>query len=102
MMEALAGCGVPREAGMLAAQNASVATTMPAGDDAVRAQLAAQADAWGNLSGLMHKNVFGGITGVDARFVELVDETAAIAKRQRDLISQGKDDPAFDRQALER
>jgi hypothetical protein len=99
---ALGACGVPRQAGVLAAQCAAVATTAPADDTAVRQQLAAQDAAWANLAQLLQQQQFGGITGVDPQFIQLVDQTAALAKRQHDLITQNQDDPAFDRQALQR
>jgi hypothetical protein len=96
----LAACGVPREAGQLAAQE-SAAATMPADDAGVRQRLQEEADAWGTLSGLLRKREFGGITGVDAGFVQLVQQTAALAKRQNDLITQHQDDAAANRESLQ-
>ncbi|HVX83681.1 MAG TPA: hypothetical protein VH253_02580 [Phycisphaerae bacterium] len=98
---AVAGCGLPREAGRLAATEAASATTMPADDAGVRAALVAQDGAWQSLSGLAGKQEFGGITGVDARFTELVRRAAAFSARQRTLIEAGQDDPAADRAALQ-
>ncbi len=98
----LVACGVPREAGTLAAATAAANTTIPATDDAVRQQLISQDAAWSNLAALLQRHEFGGITGVDQNFIHLVRETAAIAKRQHDLIDQQKDDPAFNRQSLDR
>jgi hypothetical protein len=96
----LAACGVPREAGQLAAQEAAAAT-VPGDDAAVRQRLQAEADTWGTLSGLLQKRELGGITGVDAGFVQLVQQTAALAKRQNDLIGQHQDDAAMNRESLE-
>jgi hypothetical protein len=96
----LAACGVPREAGTLAAQEAAAATA-PADDAAVRQRLQQEAAAWSTLGGLLQKRELGGITGVDAGFVQLVQQTAALAKRQNDLITQGHDDAAMNRESLE-
>ena len=98
----LAACGVPRAAGTLAAQYAASATTLPQDDAAVRQQLAAEDAAWTNLSQLLRQHAFGGITGVDPGFVQLIDQTAALAKRQHELITENQDDPALNRQALQR
>lgn len=97
---ALAACGVPREAGRLAAVEAAAAT-MPADDAAVRQRLQEEAAAWGNLSALLQKRELGGISGVDAGFVQVVNEAAALAKRQSDLMSQGQDDAATNRESLQ-
>jgi len=98
----VAGCGVPRQAGVLAAQGAGTATTMPADDAGVRQQLASQDAAWSSLAQLLQQREFGGITNVDPGFVQLVNQTAALAKRQHDLINQNQDDPAMNRQSLQR
>src|SRR5579875_252048 len=101
VLAALAGCsGVPRAAGTLARSEAA-AIVVPAGDAEVRAALLQQADAWQQLSGFLGQRESGGITGVDARFVELVNRAAALAARQRALIEQGVDDPAQNRATLE-
>jgi hypothetical protein len=97
----VAGCGVPRQAGVLAAQGAATATTLPADDAGVRQQLANQDAAWATLEQLLQQREFGGITNVDPGFVQLVDQTAALAKRQHDLIDQNQDDPAMNRQSLQ-
>jgi hypothetical protein len=97
----LAACGVPREAATLAAQEAAAAT-VPAEDAAVRQRLQQEAGAWSSLGGLLQKRELGGITGVDAGFVQLVQQTAALAKRQNDLITQNQDDAAMNRESLER
>jgi hypothetical protein len=99
---AVAGCGVPRSAGALAAQCAAGATTLPADAAGVRAGIAAQDGEWSSLAGLLRQKEFGGITGVDAGFVQLVDQTAALAKREHGLVTQGADDPVLDREALQR
>ena len=96
----LAACGVPKEAGMVAAQGAAASTTMPAEDADVRAELKSQAAMWAQLSALLKKREFGGIMEVDSTFGNLVDQTAALAQRQEDLITQNQDDAAHDRQAL--
>ena len=95
----VAACGVPREAGRLAAEEAA-ATAVPAEDGAVRQRLQGEAAAWSTLTGLLQKRELGGITGVDAGFVQLVQQTAALAKRQNDLITQGHDDAALNRESL--
>ncbi len=97
----LAACGVPRQAATFATQ-AAASATMPASDDAVREQLVAQDAAWANLAALLQQREFGGIMGVDQNFIDLVSQTAAIAKRQHALIDQHQDDAAFNRQSLER
>jgi hypothetical protein len=95
------GCGAPREAGVLARQEAALLAAAPADDAAVRSALAAQADAWETMAALVQRrDVFG--TPVDAAFIELVQRTAVLACRQRDLIAHGQDDPALNRQNLER
>ena len=96
----LAACGVPREAGRLAAQE-SAAATMPGEDAAVRQQLQQEAEAWSTLSALLQKQELGGITAVDAGFVQLVNQAAAVAKRQNDLISQHQDDATLNRDTLQ-
>jgi hypothetical protein len=97
----LAACGVPKEAGLVAAQGAAASATMPADDGSVREELKSQAAMWGELSALLKKREFGGIMGVDSTFSTLVDQTAALAQRQQDLISQNQDDAAHDRQTLQ-
>jgi hypothetical protein len=94
------GCGVPREAARLAAAE-SQALTVPADDAAVRQALLQQESAWRSLANLARQRKLGGITGVDARFTELVDRAAALAARQRALIEQSADDPAANHATLE-
>ncbi len=77
MAGALAACGVPKEAGLIAAQGAAASATMPADDAGVREELKGQAAMWEQLSGLLKKREFGGIMGVDSDFGHLVDQTAA-------------------------
>jgi hypothetical protein len=96
----LAACGVPREAGTLAAQQAAT-VTMPTDDAAVRQQLQQEAAAWATLSQLLKKQEFGGITGVDAAFAQLVDQTAVLAKRDSDIVTSGQDDAALNRASLQ-
>ncbi|HUO07167.1 MAG TPA: hypothetical protein VM008_02460 [Phycisphaerae bacterium] len=97
----LVACGVPREAGSIAAQHAAAAT-MPADDAAVEQRLQQEAAAWAALSQLLKKQEFGGITGVDAGFVQLIDQTAALAKRDGDIVANGQDNAALNRQSLQR
>jgi hypothetical protein len=92
------GCGVPREAGTLAAAEAAVG--VPGTDAAVRTQLAAEDAEWSQLAALLQQREFGGIT-VDAGFVNLVNQTAALAKRQHDLIDQNLDSADVNRQAMQ-
>lgn len=99
----LAACGIPREAGHLAARHA--AEPLPADAEGVRAALAAQGDAWTRLGGLLLQNEFGGIragTEVHTQFTAIVVQTAALARRQRELIERGEDDPDQNRAVLER
>jgi hypothetical protein len=99
----LPGCGIPREAAQLAASH--VAAPLPADDAGVRAALRAQADDWTHLGGLLLRSGFGGIRAgaqVNAKFTTLVLQTAALARRQRDLIDHGQDDPQQNRAILER
>ena len=98
----ISGCGVPRAAGPLAAQGVATLTTMPADDAGVREALIHQADAWTQLAVLVRSREFGGIGGVDQSFIALVEQTAALARRQRDLIDAGQDDPTLNRAALEK
>jgi hypothetical protein len=94
-----AGCGVPREAARLAAQEEAWLGAA-ADDAAVRAALAGQAEAWEAMADLaQRREIFG--TAVDAEFIDLVKQTAALARRQRDLIAAGQDDPALNRQTLQ-
>lgn len=96
----MAGCGVPREAGATAGRQAAALAAVPGDEAAVRTALLAQADAWNALSNTVRQKAAFGVT-VGTDFVGLVDQTAALARRQRTLIQQGADDPAADRQALE-
>jgi len=96
----LAGCGVPRQAGRIAAQQAALLGTVAPDDAAVRAALLAQTDAWDSMAAMVQEHQPLGITaGPD--FIALVEQTATLARRQRDLIQQGADDPALNRQTLE-
>jgi len=97
----LVRCGVPREALMLARTEAALVTDPSADDTEVRTKLIAQDQAWSQLATMVDQREPGGIV-VNAEFVELVKQVAALAKRQRQLIEQQQDDPAFNRQALER
>lgn len=102
LVMAVAGCGVPRGAGVLAQQGAGALATLPADEAGVRAALAGQAEAWGRLALMLRQRTLGGIPGVEPGFVELVEQTAALARRQEELIDAGTDDPALDRAALEK
>jgi hypothetical protein len=99
-MMGLEGCGAPPEAAKLARQEAVLLAAAAPDDAAVRDALTAQADAWNSLATLVQRrDLFG--TPVDAAFVEIVAQTAALASRQRDLIAQGRDDPALNRACLD-
>src|SRR5690348_17044213 len=95
----LARCGAPVAAGAFAAREAAV--DVPADDAGVRARLLGEEAAWRSLAGLVQQRTPGGVH-VDAQFVELVKQAGALAKRQRELIERGEDDPAMNRQSLER
>jgi hypothetical protein len=94
------GCGVPRDAARLAAAESQALVT-PADDAAIRQALLQQDAAWQSLADLTARREFGGIGGVDGRFVELVHRAADLAARQRALIEQGADDPSQNRAALD-
>ena len=98
----LTSCGVPREAGRIAASAALESTQLPADDAAIRQSLTRQADRWTHLAALLQQQEFGGITGVNPKFTNLVSQTAALARRQRDLIAQNQDNPQNNRAALTR
>ena len=100
-MLCLVRCGVPQDTLMLARVQAAMATDTEASDEEVRSKLVAQDQAWRKFAELVEKREFGGIM-VDADFVELVKQVAALAKRQRVLIERNEDDAEFNRQALER
>ena len=94
----LAACGVP-QATLDDARTQTFLALQPPGDDAaVRVALANQADAWTNLSQGLRQRTFGGHLPPDAQFLALIDRTATIARRQRELISLHQDDPALNRQ----
>jgi hypothetical protein len=95
---ALLGCGVPREAGAIAAAEAAVG--VPGTDAAIRTQLAAEDGQWTQLAQVLQQREFGGIS-VDAAFVNLVHQTAALAKRQHELIDQNLDNAGANRQAMQ-
>ena len=97
----LVGCGVPRETLMLARVEAAIGTHADANDAQIREKLVAQEQAWKTLAALMLKREFNGIV-VDEQFVELVQQVAALAKRQRQLIERQEDDTDLNRQTLER
>ena len=84
----------------MARREAALLGSVAADDAAVRAALVGQVDAWDALADMVRRHDAFGVS-VGADFVALVDQTAALAQRQSDLIAQGKDDPAANRQALE-
>lgn len=96
----LIGCGVPKEA-LRQAQQETAAATMPAAEEGVRAALRRQAEAWTAFCTALHRRELGGIWAVDAGFVDLAEQTAAIARRQAALMDAGADDPALNRAMLE-
>jgi hypothetical protein len=97
-----AACGVPRDAARLAAAGAALPAPAAEDDAATRAALADQADAWTRFAARLRDREPGGLLGVDPRFVDLAVQTAALARRQRDLIAASQDDPALNRQSLAR
>lgn len=103
MTTLLAACGIPRDAARLAA--ASAADPFPADDDAIRESLRVQGDAWTRLSALLLEREIGGIHAggaANSKFTALVLQTAALARRQADLIERHEDTPAENRAILER
>jgi hypothetical protein len=97
----LAGCGVPREAASLAHAAAAASQPADAADPAViRTALLAQRQQWNQLEMLVYEQEFLGVWGVDDRFRTLVSRTAALARRQAQLIEQQQDDPAQNAAAI--
>src|SRR5436190_1415242 len=96
----LAGCGVPREAGRLAAAESGVLAQVPADDAGVRRELAGQVAAWERLVGLLDQREFGGVA-VGEDFVALVREAAALAGGQKELMDGEEDEAALNRGARE-
>jgi hypothetical protein len=94
----LTGCGVPREAATFSAQHATA--SLPVDDALIRATLTHEAADWTHLAALLLEREAGGITDVDRKFTALVTRTAALARRQRDLIAAGQDNPDANRAAL--
>ncbi len=94
----LTGCGAPRQAATLAAAEAAMA--VPTTDADIRTQLAAQDAQWAQLAQLLQQREFGGIS-VDSTFINLVNQTATLAKRQHDLITQNLDNAQANRQAMQ-
>jgi hypothetical protein len=95
----LASCGVPREAWSLAGREEAVLGAVAEDDAAVRGALVAQADAWDAMADLVQRqDAFG--TPVNGDFIGLVRQTAALARRQRELIERGEDDAGLNRQTL--
>jgi hypothetical protein len=100
----LTACGIPREAASLAAARAAAAP-LPADDAAIREALRTQADDWTHLAALTLRSEAGGIQAGAAsreKFTSLVVQTAALARRQRDLLDAREDDPQTNRAVLER
>jgi len=95
----LAGCGVPRQTLEIARLQAAL--PVPPDEPQVRAALQRQADAWAQFADLLQQRELGGIGQVDATFVALVQRTAAVARRQVQIMAQKQDDPAVNRDVLE-
>jgi hypothetical protein len=95
----LAGCGVPRSAGQFALRQEGLAAGVADDDASIRAALAGQADAWISMEQFMRQRQPGG-TAVKADFAALVEQAAALARREKALIDAGEDDPAANRRAL--
>ncbi len=94
----LASCGVPRSTGELA--RGAAAATLPADPAAVRTALRQQAEEWGQLAAGLRQQEPGGILFVDERFITLVEQTAALARRQAALMDAGADNPQKNAQLL--
>lgn len=96
----LAACGVPPSVLDDARIQAFLAQhpPLPNDDAAIRTALAQQADAWDHLAQGLRQRTLGGRLPPDPQFLALIDRTAAIAHRQRDLIAQHQDDPVLNRQ----
>jgi len=97
----VSACGVPRESASYASQHAN--ETIPADDTSIRRQLQTEGDRWTHLANLLlTTNELGGITGVNPKFTSLVLQTAALARRQQDLIAALEDTPEENRATLTR
>jgi len=94
----LASCGVPRTTADLA--RSAAAATMPADPQAVRAALRQQSAQWDQLAGGLRQAEPGGILFVDARFIALIERTAAAARCQVALMDAEQDDPQKNAQLL--
>ena len=94
----LSACGVPRAA----LDQARVAATQTASTDAdIRQNLLAQSQLWQTFSDTLHRRELGGLWGVDASFITSIEQIAAIARRQAELIHQNADDPTLNRALFE-
>ena len=96
----LAGCGVPKSAATFAVRQEGLVAAVGEDDASIRAALAGQADAWRSMREFMQMRALGG-TAVKADFAALVEQAAALAKREKELIDAGQDNPAANRRALQ-
>ncbi len=96
----LAACGVPQSVVQVAKQEAAASATQPADDTELAVALERQADRWQALSEGLRKREFLGVWPPDEKFVLLVDQTAAIAKRQAELAKVGQSTADQNRQTL--
>lgn len=96
----LAACGVPQSVVDVAKQEATASATQPAEDGKLSDALDRQASRWQEFSAGLRKREFLGVWPPDEKFVLLVDQTAALAKRQAELAKTGESSADQNREAL--
>lgn len=96
----LAACGVPQAVVEVAKQEAAASATQPAQDEQLVAAMERQAERWQALSEGLRKREFLGVWPPDEKFVLLVDQAAAAAKRQAELAKTGEASAEQNRAAL--
>lgn len=96
----LAACGVPQAVVEVAKQEATASATQPSDDAALVTAVDRQAERWQALSDGLRKREFLGVWPPDEKFTLLVDQTAALAKRQAELAKTGEATPEQNRAAL--
>lgn len=96
----LAACGVPHSVVEVARQEAAASAAQPADDGQLIAAVERQAQRWQELSDGLRKREFLGVWPPDDKFVQLVDQTAALARRQAQLAQTGEATAEQNRAAL--
>ena len=96
----LAGCGVPRAALEQARVGAVVTKGVPTDETGVREALRRQAPRWEAFAQTLRQRELGGVLWVEEGFVDLVERTAALARRQVELMDAGEDQAELNRAVL--